>query len=155
MIVFNKIKHLLDSNSIEYKLLHHEPTRTSEQSAKARGEDLSVGGKGLVVRVDGSFRLFVLSGAKKLDSNAIEKHLNTKGIRFATADELKQLTGLVSGSVPPFGRPILDIDLYVDNSIVRNSKIAFNAGSLTDSIIMSTEDYLNIANPKIFDFSKK
>lgn len=152
--VFEKIKNLLRSQSIEFKELHHEPTRTSEESAKARGEDLSVGGKGLVLKVNGSFMLFVLSAAKKLDSNAIEKFFNAKGIRFATAEELLQLTGLVPGSVPPFGKPILDLELYVDSSIVSNQRIAFNAGSLTDSIIMSVVDYLQIAQPQIFDFSK-
>jgi len=152
--VFEKIKTLLDSHAIEYKLLHHEPTKTSKESAEARGEDLSVGGKGLVLKVNGSFKLFVLSAAKKLDSNAIEKYFHAKGIRFATAEELMQLTGLVPGSVPPFGRPILDLELYVDNSILCNKRIAFNAGSLTDSIIMSTEDYLKLVSPEIFDFSK-
>ena len=33
-------------------------------------------------------------------------------------------------------------------------KIAFNAGSLTDSIIMKTEDYLELAKPVIFSFSE-
>jgi prolyl-tRNA editing enzyme YbaK/EbsC (Cys-tRNA(Pro) deacylase) len=60
----------------------------------------------------------------------------------------------VPGSSPPFGEPILQLELYVDNSILRNEKIAFNAGSLTDSIIMRTEDYVQIAKPKgVFDFS--
>ena len=65
------------------------------------------------------------------------------------------LTGLVPGSVPPFGKPVLDLELYVDNSIVHNEKIAFNAGSLTNSIIMSTKDYLDVAHPQIFPFSKE
>jgi len=73
---------------------------------------------------------------------------------------LKSLTGLVPGAVPPFGRPILErpileLDLYVDRSILENERIAFNAGSLTDSIIMNTKDYIMIANPQIFHFSKE
>jgi len=78
-----------------------------------------------------------------------------KKIRFAQSDELMSLTGLVPGSVPPFGRPILDLDLYVDRSIVANDRIAFNAGSLTDSIIMGTDDFIKIAKPSIIDFSKE
>jgi len=41
----------------------------------------------------------------------------------------------------------------VDESILGNERIAFNAGSLTDSIIMSVEDYIRIAKPNIFPFS--
>jgi len=48
--MFNKIKNLLNSKSIEFREVHHEPTKTSEDSAKARGEDLSIGGKGLVLK---------------------------------------------------------------------------------------------------------
>ena len=67
---------------------------------------------------------------------------------------MKELTGLEPGSVPPFGRPILDLDICVDNSICQNDRIAFNAGSLRDSIIMQTEDYLGIAGAEIVDLSE-
>ena len=58
------------------------------------------------------------------------------------------------GCVPPFGRPILDLDLYVDEALLHNDRIAFNAGSLTDSIIMEMEDYVALAEPAVFAFSK-
>jgi len=53
-----------------------------------------------------------------------------KKIRFASTEELLQLTGLVPGSIPPFGYPLLPFELFVDASILANEKIAFNAGSL-------------------------
>lgn len=152
--VLEKIRDLLNSKSIEFREVHHEPTQTSEESAQARGEDLSIGGKGLVLKIDNTFKLFVLSAARKLDSVAIKDYFHTRSTRFATVDELMELTGLAPGSVPPFGSPILSLELYVDNSIVSNEKIAFNAGSLTDSIIISTKDYLDIAHPQVFSFSK-
>ena len=152
--MFEKIKDWLTSQSIEFKEVHHEPTKTSEESAKARGVDLSAGGKALVLKIDDSFKLFILSASKKLDSSALKKYFNAKKIRFADKDELMGLTGLVPGSVPPFGGPILDLELFVDNSIVGNEIIAFNAGSLTDSLIMSVQDYLKVTDPVILDFSK-
>ena len=83
------------------------------------------------------------------------KHLGWRRFRFASADELRELTGLVPGSIPPFGRPILPLDLYVDTSILSNERVAFNAGSLTDSIIMDREDYIRIAKPTdVFPFSR-
>ena len=105
------------------------------------------------MKVGDTFRIFVLSAAKKLDSNAIKARFNTKKTRFASREELLELTGLEPGSVPPFGNPIIDLELYVDNSIVSNEKIAFNAGSLTDSIVMDTKDYLELSKPTIFNFS--
>jgi prolyl-tRNA editing enzyme YbaK/EbsC (Cys-tRNA(Pro) deacylase) len=148
-----RIRDWLTSADITFREVRHEPTRTSEDSARARGEDLRVGGKAIVLKVDKTFRVFVLSAACKLDSAAIKKHFNARKLRFATADELDGTTGLPPGAVPPFGHPILPFDLFVDESVLQNEVIAFNAGSLTTSIIMLTGDYLAIANPTIFAFS--
>jgi len=154
MTVFEKLTQFLTAHAIAFRAVHHEPTTTSEASAKARGEDLSVGGKAIVMKIDAEFKLFVLSAALKIDSQKIRDFFNAKKIRFASAEELQQLTGLVPGSIPPFGKPILDLELYVDASIVRNEIIAFNAGSLTDSIVMPTKEYLKIAQPAILEFSQ-
>ena len=151
--VLVSIRKMLDERGVEYREVHHEQTFTSEQSAAARGESIRIGGKALLLKVGDAFQLFVLSAALKLDSKAIRKHLGVRTSRFANKEELAELTGLVPGSVPPFGEPILPFKLYVDESITRNERIAFNAGSLTDSIIMSTEDYVALAQPEIFRFA--
>ena len=147
------ILELLDGEGISYRRISHEPTRTSEDSARARGEALETGGKALLLKAGESFFVFVLSAALKLDSQAVKKHLGVKSLRFATAEELMELTGLVPGSVPPFGEPVLPFSLYVDESIEANDRIAFNAGSLTDSLVLSTADYLRLAGGEVFRFS--
>lgn len=151
--VYEEIKKLLASHRVEFREVHHEPTRTSAESAKARGEDLAIGGKAILMKVGEEFRLFVLSAAKKVDSQRIKERFGEKKLRFAAPEELKDLTGLVPGAVPPFGKPITPFDLYVDVSIIANEKIAFNAGSLTDSIIMGCKDYLTVASPEVFEFA--
>jgi prolyl-tRNA editing enzyme YbaK/EbsC (Cys-tRNA(Pro) deacylase) len=150
--ILDSIRTMLDGAGITHRLVHHAETRTSEESAAARGEDLRVGGKAILAKVGDTFRLFVLSAVLRLDSAAIRRRFDVKGIRFATAQELLDLTGLVPGCVPPFGRPILPFDLYIDESIKQNERIAFNAGSLTDSIIMSVSDYQRIAGGEVFAF---
>ena len=153
--VLDKIRLFLDGHDVPYREAHHQPTRTSQEAADARGEPIRIGGKAIVAKVDRNFRLFVLSAALGLNSRAICRHLKAQRFRFAHRDELLELTGLVPGCVPPFGRPILDLDLYVDRSIMENDRIAFNAGSLTDSMIMDREDYIRIAGPlDIFSFSR-
>jgi prolyl-tRNA editing enzyme YbaK/EbsC (Cys-tRNA(Pro) deacylase) len=143
--VLDKIRRMLDEEGIAYRQVHHEPTPTSQDAARARGEPLEHGGKALVIRAAGTAHLFVLSAARQLDSAAVRRELGVKRARFATADELFELTGLLPGSVPPFGEPILALPLYVDQSTLANQRIAFNAGSLTDSIIMAVADYRRVA----------
>lgn len=134
--------------------VHHEPTRTSEESARVRGEELRVGGKAIVLKVDDVFALFVFSAERRLDSGAVRRGLGARRTRFATPEELAEMTGLVPGAVPPFGRPILPFDLYIDPSIPRNDRIAFNAGSLTDSMILPMADYLRVAGGRVMAFTK-
>ncbi len=153
-VIHRKIMTWLDESGVDYRTVHHAPTRTSEESAQARGESIKVGGKALLMKVGKDFRLFVISAALKADNAAIRAHFNEKKSRFASRDELFEMTGLVPGCVPPFGEPILPFPLYCDASIPANDKIAFNAGSLTDSVIMSMADYLRIAQPEIIRFAE-
>jgi len=146
------IRAWLAAEGVSSREVQHEPTRTSEDSARARGEDLRVGGKALLIKVDEVYRLFVLSADRKLDSGAIKRHFGARKTRFATPEELARLTGLAPGSVPPFGPPILPFPLYVDPSVFANERIAFNAGSLTDSIVMPASDYRRLAAPEVFEF---
>lgn len=139
-----------------YSSLTHEPTPTCEESAIARAEDIKIGGKTLLLKDKSDFRLFVLSAAKAFDSQKARKLLGSSKLRFASKDELKELVGVESGALPPFGRPLIPFDLYIDPSILDNEKIAFNAGLLTCSFIMNTQDWFNTikAEAKIDCFTK-
>ena len=154
MSVTQAIRDWLTKEGAAFREVHHEPTLTSADSARARGEDLRIGGKALLFRGDAAWLLCVLPADMRADSAAIRKELKIKSLRFATPEELLAETGLVPGSVPPFGPPILPFPLYVDSGIARNERIAFNAGSLTDSVIMATADYLRLSNPRLFAFAK-
>lgn len=148
------IRRFLSDQGVAFREVHHQPTRTSEESAHARGEPLQHGGKALLIKTDEVFRLFVLPADLKMDSSRIRRELGVRRTRFASRDELWELTRLVPGSVPPFGRPILPFELCVDTGITENERIAFNAGSLTDSIILSVDDYLRVARPaRVFPFA--
>jgi len=153
--VLEAIRAFLNERGVPFEEMRHAPTYTSEEASAARNEPLKIGGKAIVAKVGKDFAVFVLSGARRLNSRAICKHLGQTRFRFATRDELQAMTGLTPGCVPPFGRPLLPLPLYVDRSVVANERIAFNAGSHTVSMILDREDYLASAEPvEIFDFSR-
>jgi prolyl-tRNA editing enzyme YbaK/EbsC (Cys-tRNA(Pro) deacylase) len=154
--VLDKIRDLLKAGHISFREVRHQPTHTSEESARARGEDLAIGAKAILAKTDATFRLFVVSADAKLDSVAIKRKLQLKKMRFATREELLELTGLVPGSVPPFGPPILPFPLYCDSELGKTSDlVAFNAGSLTVSIVMAASDWEKVARPERFPFRQK
>ena len=152
--VLDAIRTLLRGAGVDFVEKDHAPTFTSEESARARGESLKTGAKALVIKTDDCFRLFVLPADRKVDSAAIKRQLGVKKTRFAKADELLELTGLVPGSVPPFGPPVLPLELLADLALAENVKIAFNAGSLTTSIIMPLADYRRVAGARWLSFSQ-
>lgn len=153
--VTDRIIALLESSGVTYRRVEHGPTRTSEESAAARGEPLENGAKALLIKVDDDFRLFVLCADRQLDSAALKRLLNAKKTRFATAEELLEQTGLVPGSVPPLGEPILPYVLYADDEVGRRTdRVAFNAGSLTTSLILAAADWERIAQPRRLALAK-
>lgn len=148
------VRQHLDALGITYRHLTHAETRTSAESAAVRGEPLANGAKALVLKVGDEFHVFVLSAARKLESGEIKRRFGVRSVRFATPEELLQLTNLIPGSVPPFGLPVLPLKLYVDENVRSLERVAFNAASLTESLIMSAADYIRAAAPAgIFSFS--
>jgi Ala-tRNA(Pro) deacylase len=153
-MVLGSIITYLNEHGIPFRHDEHEETRTSADSARVRGEPLEIGAKAIVMKVDERFCLFVMSAALRVDSKSIRRQLGASRTRFATPEELYELTGLVPGAVPPFGRPILDLPLYVDPSVFENDRMAFNAGSLTHSVIMRTADYRRLVDPEVFELAR-
>ena len=151
--VFDQIRALLDNNGARYRTVTHAPTFTCEESAAARGEEMKIGGKALLMKADEDFILMVLAADQKLDSKKVKQLLACKKLRFASKEELLDATTLVPGSVPPFGQPVFKFPLHVDAALLENTKIAFNAGSLTNSIILDMEDYKRIARPLVSTFT--
>ena len=79
--------------------------------------------------------------------------MQTKKLRFATPDELFERTGLVPGSVPPFGEPVLPFQLLVDSLVFEQQNIAFNAGELTRSMLLAIPDYRRAITAREGSFS--
>ena len=138
--VFSKIITLLDSNSISYKVIEHEATPTSEESAKARGESIKIGAKALLVKGKKRFVIAVIPANLRLDTKVFRKIIGSKSLRFASVEELKELTGLPKGALPPFGS-VVGLPMFVDSALFEEEWMAFNAGDLCKSIKMRTCDY--------------
>jgi Ala-tRNA(Pro) deacylase len=146
--VRDRIVRFLTEAGVSFRQLHHEPTPTSADAARVRGEPIGSGAKALLLKADDTFRLFVLPGDRRLDSASVKRQLGLDRLRFASKEELLAQTGLAPGAVPPFGQPILPFELTADVTIGQvYPTVAFNAGSVTDSIIMSAADWDRVAKP--------
>ncbi len=139
---------LLQRNAVSYKYLSHVAVRTSEEAEKAREGKLHEGAKALVMQADKEFILYVLPGDCRADLDALKTYLGVKKLAMASADSIKAKTGLVIGSIPPFGSA-MGIKTYLDPRMADNQQIAFNVGRLDRSVLMSYEDYLRTEKPEV------
>jgi two-component system, cell cycle sensor histidine kinase and response regulator CckA len=154
--ILAKIRNLLTDEEVSFREMQHKPTHMSGESARARGEELATGAKAILAKADNDFRLFVVPGNTRLDLAAIKRELHVTKLRFATREELLDLTGLVPGSIPPFGEPILPFPLYADTQLGNaHNLVAFNAGVLTISMVISVADWDRVAKPVRFSLAKK
>lgn len=145
--LFKKIKAFLDEHNVVYDVAEHEPTPTSADSAKARGTTLKTGAKALLIKGNEKFVLCIMPADKRLDTKKLKSVLNAKKIRFATIEELKELTGCDKGAMPPFNH-FFSFDMIVDPQLFEEEFMDFNAGSLEHSIKMKTADYDRIVKPR-------
>ena len=151
--VTDRLERWLRESGVEFRLFEHEPVRTSEEAARVRGTPLERGAKALVVRAEDRYVHLVLPAHLKADNAALRTLLGTRQLRFATADELRELTGCVPGAVPPFGN-LFDLPVLIDEALTANETIAFNAGSNAVSITMRADDFVRLSGGRIARFTR-
>lgn len=145
----SEIEKRLKAKSIDYKDLTHKPTTTSEESAQERGTKLSEGIKAIILvgKKTGKNVMACVPANKKVDIRNINE-IEGEKFEFEKPESIKEKFGLVIGSVPPFGN-LLGMSTYYDRDIQKEEMAAFNNGSLEKSIIMKTQDLLEIVNPEL------
>jgi Ala-tRNA(Pro) deacylase len=151
--VFEHVEDLLNRHGIDFQVLRHEPVYTSEEAAKVRGTPLASGAKALVCKGGDHFVMFVVPADRRLDSNAVRRAKDWRKLRFATREEVLELTGLAPGSIPPFGS-LFGLPTYCDERLGDNDAINFNAGDHRLSVSMRYADYLVAESPELGKFAK-
>jgi len=151
--VFDRLIALLDAAQVPYAVTRHAPVRTSEEAARVRGTPLSSGAKALVCKAGERFVLFVMPADLRLDGAAARRALGVKGLRFASAAEVEQLTGLPPGAIPPFGR-LFGLATFCDGRLADAGGINFNAGDRAISVAMDFADYVAVERPSLGTFAR-
>jgi Ala-tRNA(Pro) deacylase len=110
---------------------------------------LEAGAKAILAHVtrpkkEFEYYFFVMSGSKKIAWPKVKEFIGTKKVRFAKLDEVKDITGCLTGAVPPFGSQFKGgLKTYVDPSLRKQGDvITFNVGLRTHSIIMKYDDWV-------------
>jgi nondiscriminating aspartyl-tRNA synthetase len=144
----NEIIRLLKHQEAEYRHFKHEPTPTSEDSARVRETSLEEGIKALILRGKTTKKnyQFNIPSHLKMDMKAVAQLVGEK-CEFEDPAIILERFGLTIGGIPPFGS-LLNLETFFDDRILAGEWVAFNCGFQTESIVMRSEDLVKIIQPK-------
>ncbi|MDP1751554.1 MAG: YbaK/EbsC family protein [Reyranella sp.] len=151
--VFDQLVALLNDANANFRVIEHEAEGKSEAISVIRGNRPDQAAKAMVLDVRGGGGgkrpvLAILPGNRKLDFNAVASLFEARKCGFASPETAQELTGCVMGAVPPFAlNPALAV--VVDEDLLANETLFFNAGRLDRSMELDTKDWLTVAKPRI------
>lgn len=157
--VFDRLVALLGEAKARFRVIEHEAEGRSEKISAIRGNRPEQAAKAMVldVRGGGGGRravLAILPGSAKLNFEAVAQAFSARKAGFASPDSAQALTGCVMGAVPPFSlNP--ELSVVVDEDLLRNETLFFNAGRLDRSMELDTKDWIAVARPKVARIAAK
>jgi Ala-tRNA(Pro) deacylase len=99
-------------------------------------------------RETSKYVLAVIPGNRRLDLSAVKAPFSATYVGFASADVAERLAGSVTGTVLPMTFSA-ELELIADRSLLEVDELFFNAARLDRSVALRTEDYVQIAAPRI------
>ena len=143
------LKKFLDNHDVKYVSISHSPAysaQTIAESVHIPGKELA---KTVIVRIDDKFAMAVLPASYRVHLGHFKLAVSASHVELATETEIENLfPDCDRGAMPPFGN-LYDLDVYVAEQLTEDEEIAFSAGSHTELIKMSYEDFDRLVMPKI------
>jgi Ala-tRNA(Pro) deacylase len=134
---------------IPYTTFRHSPAFTAQHSAAASHVPGRCWAKTVVFLADGEPILAVVPAHSAVNVNELRTLAGVGALRLATPQELVALyPDCEEGAMPPFGDLYLQ-RVFVDQSLVGEPEMVFNAGTHVDCIRMHYGDFAAIAHPTV------
>ena len=150
-----KLKAFLDQNEIRYVMIRHSNAFTSQEiaaSAHVSGREFA---KTVMFKVDDRMAMAVLPASYQIDFGLLRDIFRGRKVSLATEAEFSSsFPDCELGAMPPFGN-LYGMEVYVAETLTADKEIAFNAGTHSEIIRLSYEDYARLVQPRVFRFSWK
>jgi len=152
-MVPQRVQKVLDKHGLSALTFEPGSTPTSEMAAQQIGVEVGQIAKSILMAgKDGSFRLAVLRGDKKIHSTKFKNVAGCKH-RMASAEETLEITGFQVGSVCPFD--IEELEIYLDEGLGNYETIYPAAGTDASGVPVTLEQLQAITDGTICDLAKE
>ena len=143
------LQRYLNNNGISYTILQHDPAFTAHSVAVAAhvpDKDLL---KSIVLQIDGRYWMGVLRADHRMNTASIRHSFGARQVNLAHEEDLSSLfPDCQLGTMPPFGN-LYGLPVLIDEAILDDEEIFFNACCNTRVIKMKLADYRRLVNPLV------
>ena len=144
----------LDDNNVKYVTVRHSIAYTAQQvaeSAHISGNEIA---KTVIVKLDDHLAMAVVRGTDQVDMDLLRGAAGADKAELASEAQFQgRFPGVDVGAMPPFGN-LYDMPVYVDESLTRDERIAFNAGTHSELIQLGYADFERLVKPTVSNFSR-
>jgi len=148
------LKGYLDHEKVHYDVLPHPEAFRAVAIAQTLHTPEKEIAKVVIVKVDQRFVMMVLPASWNVDLHRVRTVFGTHQVRLATEEEIKSLfPDCELGAMPPFGH-LYGLPVYVDQSLVEDEEIVFQAGTHSEAIRMRYWDFASLTFPVVEQFHR-
>jgi Ala-tRNA(Pro) deacylase len=148
------LRDYLDQMGVRYSWSHHDPAYTAQDLAMKEHVSGKRVIKPVVVEADGRPVLCALPASYYVDLERIRQELHVQVAQLATEPKLSSIFADCDlGAEPPIGT-LFGLPTLVDESIMLQDQVTFQAGTHEDAVTMSAQDFLRITRPQVGQFGK-
>jgi Ala-tRNA(Pro) deacylase len=147
---YHRLVDLLDRYGAAYRLIDHPPEGRTDAASKLRRHPLAQAAKSIILKIKiERYAVAVVPGDQRIDTDAVRDLYGAVHVGLATAEVAERLAGSPTGSIVPFSFLPDELELLVDPALLRHDELYFNAARLDRSLALRTDDYLEVAKPRI------
>ncbi len=144
-----QLKEFLDNHHVKYLSIDHSPSYTAQEIAAAAHISGKILAKTVIVKSGSQFYMVVIPATDHINFSELKEWTGSKEVDLAKESEFKsKFPECEVGAQPPFGN-LYGMPVLISSSLISQSDIAFNAGSHSELVKMSYDDFARLVQPKV------
>lgn len=149
----SRLTNLLTKEHIKYVTIPHASAFTAQETAASAHISGINFAKTVIVKIDGKLAMAVLPAQYKIHLGLLKHETEAHHVALASEEDFVGIfPECETGAMPPFGN-LYGMDVYVEDSLLDDEEIVFNAGTHTELIKISYHDFMRLVQPKIVRFT--
>ena len=152
-MIASRLTNLLNKEHIRYVTIPHSNAYTAQETAASAHVSGINFAKTVIVKIDGILAMAVLPAQYKIHLGLLKHETEAHQVELASEEDFTDLfPECETGAMPPFGN-LYGMDVYVEDSLLDDEEIVFNAGTHTELIKLSYHDFMRLVQPKVVRFT--